>query len=149
MLVSITNELMKYSKQAQLLRERQVAIVRPIQTLVQALGENRQATEKIWREDIRDMEHAIEEYREKLGEAKKHLDEIDPLTLPQLQEDGQEVAEDEEHPARKGLNEVRREREDTGRILQEWRGNYDKTKKLVATIAKSTQVGEESEEQKD
>lgn len=149
MLVSITHELMKYSKQAQLLREKQVPIMRRIQTLIQTLGESRQATEKIWRENIRDMEHAIEEYREKLDEAKKYLDEIDALTLPQLQEDGQEVAEDEEHPARKGLNEVRLEWEDTGRILQEWRGNYDKTKKLVATIAKSTQVGEESEEKKD
>jgi|GEM_PF-5979686 N-glycosylase/DNA lyase len=44
LLVSITHELMKYSKQAQLLRERQVPIVRRIQALVQDLGENRQTT---------------------------------------------------------------------------------------------------------
>ena len=68
--------------------------------------------------------------------------------MPQLQEDGEEVAEEVEYPARASLNEVRVEWENVDRILQEWRENYDKSKKLVATIVKSTQTGEETEEKK-
>ena len=59
LLISIVYELMKYSRLAEDLREKQVPMVRRIQGFTQSLNKSRQETEKTRREDVRDMEHDL------------------------------------------------------------------------------------------